>query len=361
MKKLITLLLAVSFPMMLSAQGLISDLIFADVSSKSPYFNALGGLKTKGWINGYPDGSFRPYHTINRAEFTKIVVGMMGYDLSKSDLTELKFKDIDKNSWYAPYLRSAVSNGLIGGYPDGTFRPADQISFVEAAKILAIAKKFPLVSQGDDQWYAPYVKALDAEKAIPETVNTFAKKISRGEMADIIWTISSDYVMARNQSYEQLWASSDAWPKSIVFDACGHFADYQNENWYANLKSDITLIGFSVNSYDGDEWISYNVDGYLESEISELCYSPEAQLVVIAFDAAHIFKYDIETRLFYPAVPSGEMPASDFVVFGKRVGNVIPFNSSYGDAGCMSKHTGEYDFVANTVKITGDQSYCVDN
>ncbi len=49
------------------------------------------------------------------------------------------FPDVPANQWFAPYVCVAKSKGIINGFPDGFFRPEKKISFAEAAKIVGIA------------------------------------------------------------------------------------------------------------------------------------------------------------------------------------------------------------------------------
>ncbi|MCC7432903.1 S-layer homology domain-containing protein, partial [Candidatus Peregrinibacteria bacterium] len=322
------------------------------------YYESLLYLKDKGWVNGYKNGSFLPYHTINRAEFVKIVVEMIGY--GSADGQQLKFKDVDVSAWYAGYLKKAIANGLVKGYPDGTFRPGDEISFVEASKILATAKKLTVKNE-IGEWYVPYVKAMENAKAIPVSVNGFSKKISRGEMAEMIWQLSTKKSES-TQTYAGLVNLSAQSKEQVTFDACGKIINYKDSNWFDNFDADLDKIGFSVEGQNGsEEWITYDLDSYSVSDYSELCYSENGQIVVVAFDAEHIFKYDLKTRMFYPARMLNGRALSEFVTFGKRVGNTIPFKSKYGDAGCMFEHDGVYDFEANTTLLTSDNSYCVEN
>lgn len=336
--------------------------VFEDVKATSPYFDSLTYLKDKGWVKGYQDGSFLPYHTINRAEFIKIVVEMMGYGSANSQ--QLKFKDVDVSAWYADYLKKAIANNLVAGYPDGTFRPGDEISFVEAAKILAKAKKLTVKNEVGE-WYVPYVKAMENAKAIPVSVNGFSKKISRGEMAQMIWTLSTKEFVSTN-TYDGLLSAEKAEKTQVTFDACGKIIKYQDAKWYGNFTDDLDNIGFSVMSYsngtsEAPEWISYDLTNYSTADYAELCYSENGQILIVAFDGDHIFKYDLKSRLFYPARPLNGNTVSEFVSFGKRVGNTIPYKSTYGDAGCMFEHDGIYDFEANTTLLTSDNSYCLEN
>ena len=52
--------------------------IFSDVHEDEWFYDIVVGSIQYGWINGYPDGTFRPYSTITRAEVTTIVNRMLG-------------------------------------------------------------------------------------------------------------------------------------------------------------------------------------------------------------------------------------------------------------------------------------------
>ena len=44
----------------------------------------------------------------------------------------LGFPDIDRYGWYMPYLKTALALGIVNGYPDGTFKPANAVLRIEA-------------------------------------------------------------------------------------------------------------------------------------------------------------------------------------------------------------------------------------
>src|SRR3989338_1514835 len=97
------------------------------------------------------------------------------------------FPDV-KEEWFAPYVCTAKRDGIIAGYPDGAFKPEQPISFVEAAKILI--KAYDLSPEGGGEWYTPFVLALESGKAIPPSINALDRKITLGEMAEMMWRIS---------------------------------------------------------------------------------------------------------------------------------------------------------------------------
>ncbi len=174
--------------------------IFSDVTSDTMYSEAITYLKDNNIVQGYPDGTFAPDSNINRAEFTKILVGAV----NDGDITGSNcFPDV-QDEWFAPYVCTAKKLGLIDGYPDGTFKPAEPINFAEAAKIIANAFKIQLGEDDPSAWFKKYITALQVEKAIPLSVEYFDEKITRDEMSEIIWRIRADKNDQTSRTYSEL-------------------------------------------------------------------------------------------------------------------------------------------------------------
>ncbi len=104
---------------------------FRDVSAFSWYAEAVGALSEAGIIEGYPDKTFRPDDSITRAEF--VMTASRFFDLKPA--AEIGFNDVEQGSWYYDVIASAAKEGWLEGYPDGTFRPNAKISRAEAAAI----------------------------------------------------------------------------------------------------------------------------------------------------------------------------------------------------------------------------------
>lgn len=153
---------------------------------------AIEYLKSQTIVKGYPDGTFKPERSINRAEFVKVVLGALP-DFSQTELENCKissFSDVETKQWYAPYICYAKEKGLISGYPDGSFQPSRLVNFAEASKIITLAQKLnPKLS--DDFWYQGYVEKLEENFAIPMSVQTFGSNLVRGEMAEILWRLKT--------------------------------------------------------------------------------------------------------------------------------------------------------------------------
>lgn len=195
--------------------------VFTDVGTKSSYYNALKYLKDEKVISGYDDGSFKPDNNINRAEFTKIVVGAVlnpsnddmsnceAHFASQSSFMLTIFKDVEFAMvggnvpvWYLDYVCLAKLNNYIGGYPDGTFKPEQNINFVEAAKIITLAMGYKVGTT--EPWYKGYVEQLSGKNAIPLTIRTFNQNITRGEMAEIMYRLKAGITTLDSATYADI-------------------------------------------------------------------------------------------------------------------------------------------------------------
>ncbi len=86
-------------------------------------------LKALGLVEGDENGKYNPTNTINRAEFAKMVVNMLGLKSAASYLnTPTVFPDVKADfAWAYGYINIAVGRGLVKGYEDGTFRPSQPL------------------------------------------------------------------------------------------------------------------------------------------------------------------------------------------------------------------------------------------
>lgn len=108
--------------------------LFADISDLHPNFQAIKFLKEEGVIQGYPDGSFKPTNSVSRVEVIKFI--LEGIDSELRTAKSLSFSDTDINQWYADYLYTAKLLGIVDGYPDGSFKPTASVNRVEFLKML---------------------------------------------------------------------------------------------------------------------------------------------------------------------------------------------------------------------------------
>ncbi len=140
---------------------------FSDVPAGSWYEEFVERLVDDGIVDGSKD-KFNPGMKLNRAEAAKIIVLAAGTD--SADLVSPatpSFKDVAKGAWYYPYVETAKENGWVSGDDGkGTFRPGDNVSRAEFAKMITAA--LDLTFETEDEtfsdvkagtWYHPYVEA----------------------------------------------------------------------------------------------------------------------------------------------------------------------------------------------------------
>ena len=120
--------------------------IFFDVRPGDWFASFVSRLASLNIIGGYPDKSFRPHQNLTRAEFAKMLCLAMGWELQ--DPSNPSFSDVAREHWSYRYVETAKARGALGGYPTGEFRPGNSITRAEIAA--AIARALNLSAGGSD-------------------------------------------------------------------------------------------------------------------------------------------------------------------------------------------------------------------
>ncbi|MFA5829357.1 MAG: S-layer homology domain-containing protein [Candidatus Gracilibacteria bacterium] len=151
-------------------------------------------LFIKGVVQGRTATSYVPDGLLTRAEMVKIALLTFGFKID--DTKKQSFIDVSATHWAASYLALAKTEGIVGGYTDGTFHPDTSITRVEALKILLAAAKKNIVGAAaasfvdvdQEAWYANYVNYAFANKVVSGKDATHfdpSANITRAEMAKI--------------------------------------------------------------------------------------------------------------------------------------------------------------------------------
>lgn len=190
------------FLLPVSALSLSSEEKPTDVQDNHPFYDTVLKADEQDFMEGYPDGSFKPDNSISRAEFITMVVASLTANPQGSDC----FKDV-KREWYARRVCEARRRGLVSGYVDGTFKPANNINFAEASAILAKAYRLnPLRLKAGEPWYKPAVSRLAEKKSIPVSVEVMWEKLNRGETAEIIYRLKNKVEIRNSKTFASLSA-----------------------------------------------------------------------------------------------------------------------------------------------------------
>ncbi len=137
---------------------------FTDLAGYEWAENAIYALRDANIIS--KDTAYRPYDAITREEYVKLIVMLMGIDISDSGNS---FNDVDASKWYAPYVKAAKDAGIVTGQGDNLFGVGSHISrqdmMVMAYRALANAGKLEVQSAGE----LPFTDA--------DTVSDYARDI----------------------------------------------------------------------------------------------------------------------------------------------------------------------------------------
>ena len=88
------------------------------------------------YIKGYPDGTFKPSNNVTRAEAAQMFATLLNNGTSFGTSSVTKFTDAN-NKWYSPAVNYIAGKGLLSGYSDGTFKPDADITRAEFAQMIS--------------------------------------------------------------------------------------------------------------------------------------------------------------------------------------------------------------------------------
>ena len=117
----------------------VQSAAFTDQSTDDWHYAVVSFAHSKGLVSGYADGSFHPNDHITRAEALELLVNASG--IASADTSDLshRFYDVTGDDWFATSLAIGLENGIVKGYGDGSFRPHNSITRAEACEMLVKA------------------------------------------------------------------------------------------------------------------------------------------------------------------------------------------------------------------------------
>ena len=126
--------LVLAFAMILGSFGFVFASDFSDVKDTEYYSEPVNVLSGLGVIAGFPDGTFKPGDNVTRAQMATMITAALGIPVKGSGATG--FSDVPASHWASGYIAYAVSVGFVAGYPDKTFKPENPVSYNEALTMI---------------------------------------------------------------------------------------------------------------------------------------------------------------------------------------------------------------------------------
>ncbi|MEK5039874.1 S-layer homology domain-containing protein [Sporosarcina sp. FSL K6-3457] len=171
---------------------------FSDVKDipSHHFYEAVMDLSSRGIIGGYPDGTFKPSQNISRQHAATFLALSLGLDTV--NVKDPGFKDVNKKNPYYGAIAALVEAGIISGYADNTFKPNDNLTRTQMAKILVLGFNFksqgaqsnPFSDITNSKWNKSYIQVLYANKITTGTTpTTFSPNafVTRGQLASFIF------------------------------------------------------------------------------------------------------------------------------------------------------------------------------
>ena len=168
---------------------------FIDAPTATREGTAAAELSRRNIIGGFRDGTFRGKNLVNRAEAAKFLL-LARYGTVADTSGTSQFRDTKKGEWYVKYIDTANHLGIINGYKDGTFRPANGVNTAEFLKMMTLAlgleMKLPYTYRDvkSTDWFAIYAGSAQKYNLFPDrTDDTLqpGKLLTRNEVAVAIY------------------------------------------------------------------------------------------------------------------------------------------------------------------------------
>ena len=146
-------------------------------------------------IKGYPDGEFKGYNNVNRAEAAKFLIIARFGEVTTAIDNDNQFPDVSEGEWYEKYILTAAKKSIINGYPDGYFRPENWVNTAEFLKMLTLTFDMPLnedydfVDVNEEDWFAQYAGSAENYNLFPNRTTNLdpASFVTREEVAVAIY------------------------------------------------------------------------------------------------------------------------------------------------------------------------------
>lgn len=260
-----------------------AEINYSDVSKDAWYYETVKIAERYGYINGVGNNKMNPEGDITREQAATIIGRLYKTtDANAVKPNQLTFTDKNQiSSWSAGYIYEAVQKGYIAGYPDGTFKPKNNIKRSEIARILYSYLGTALSKEGEEY------KGSDLKKDVENVTISEACTLSSAEIGGDLYItegidnekvvlkdvtmrgtliISGGNVTLENVDAPTIIVGSSI-KKLVKVNATGStnvsITNVQSTASFIESKLDISSGGFSDVAVYGDEKTTVAIDGSL--------------------------------------------------------------------------------------------------
>ena len=205
-----TCILAILIIMFTFLHPVHADTSFTDMEEFPWAIDSVDYLVEKGVIDGVGDNQFAPYRALTRGEAAKIIALTLQLDVNMNEKTNLADA---KDHWASSYIKAIQTEkpGVIGGYPDGTFKPDKFATREEITKMIVLAYGFEKNTDYSIQfedvsgWATDYIEILASNHIIQgKGKGMFAPQehVNRAEAAVMIHRANKVFPITINPEFQ---------------------------------------------------------------------------------------------------------------------------------------------------------------
>ena len=215
------------------------------------------GLVSRSLISGFPDGTFKPEAPLNRAQYAAIVAKAYDLPLKQAATT---FSDVPQNFWALDFITKSNRMGFIAGFPDGTFRPGQNLTRVQA--LVSLVNGLGLTG-GTPSAVGAYSDRAEIPSYATDVVATATQKrmvVNHPNVAQLRPTMDITRAEVAALVYQSLVATNraPAIASAFIVDAdtsVATFSDIQqhwSKDFVLGLASQNFIKGFADGSFQPD-------------------------------------------------------------------------------------------------------------
>ena len=212
---------------------------FTDVSATKHFAKAVNELAERNIIGGYPDGTFKPGNNITRGQAAAIIAKMIKLDMN--DVKNPGFKDVTTANGYYKAIAALAEAGVIGGYEDGRYGPNDPVKRGQFASILV--KAFDLPRYSPFEIHNPFKDVSFLQSHGQNILILYKMKITTGTSPD---KFSVNEPVTRGQAAKLMKTTEDVKPPMTTITAADVGVDRLSDVIWktdTDLYESITVYG----------------------------------------------------------------------------------------------------------------------
>ena len=272
-------------------------------------------MRDLGVMSAYEDGSLRPTQAVSRAEFTNMVIRLLGLDKVSLDASFDGFSDVGSGYWAYDNIAIAYTLGIISASEEGLFYPEKNVTLQQAIKMLVCALGYGLPAEQKGGWPSGYIVTAGSLNLMKKLKIGMEQELDRQNAALLLYNTLDVKILTESEIgkltqggtlFEEK-ASVKNWVKSTGILTTNYDTDlvggHDLEPDEVIIDGNIYHIGATAASqYLGQRVTFYSVEETDGSEKRLLSVYPDkGRNTVLEFDASMLEDLSAEGLSYYEA------------------------------------------------------------